>query len=319
MIDLALFRERDALLIVAVNALLHEIGAPVPLLPTVMLAGAGASVIDVLPIVGAVVAGTLIGNAVWFAAGRRYGSRVLKLLCRLSLSQDSCVGRTEDSFGRWGASSLVIGRFVPGVSLVAPPVAGALGMSWVRFLALSAVGSAIWGLSVVVVAMLLRDHIDAALHALAALGWKTASAVGALVVLYAGWRWWRRRSEVFGRDVPRISVADLALLIDRGEAPAIVDLRGRAMQSIDARALPGAIPLDLATIERGEHDLPRDREVILYCDCPNEASAARAAQILRAHGFAARPLRGGLDAWIAAGGEIHADRAPAAPAICPNT
>jgi membrane protein DedA with SNARE-associated domain/rhodanese-related sulfurtransferase len=317
MIDSAFFSRRDALLIVAANALAHEIGVPVPMLPTVMLAGAGASALDILPLVAAVVAGTLAGNAVWFAAGRRYGSRVLKLLCRLSLSPDSCVGRTEDSFGRWGASSLVVGRFVPGVSLVAPPVAGALGMSWMRFLALSALGSAIWGLIVLVAGMLLRDHIDAALGALAALGWKTASAVAVLVVAYAGWRWWRRRSEALARDVPRISVADLALLVDRSEAPVIVDVRGAAMQRADERALPGAIPLDLATIERGEHGLPRDREVVLYCDCPNEASAARAAQILRAHGFAARPLLGGLEAWVAAGRALRAEPGAAAPAICP--
>jgi membrane protein DedA with SNARE-associated domain/rhodanese-related sulfurtransferase len=315
MIDSAFFGRRDALLIVAANALAHEIGVPVPMLPTVMLAGAGASVADVLPLVAAVVVGTLAGNAVWFAAGRRHGSRVLRLLCRLSLSPDSCVARTEDSFGRWGASSLVIGRFVPGVSLVAPPVAGALGMSWTRFLALSALGSAIWGLIVVVAGMLLREHIDAALSALAALGWKTASAVGALLVLYAGWRWWWRRREALARDVPRISVADLALLVDRGEAPVIVDVRGSAMQRADARALPGAVWIELAAIERGEDGLPRDREIVLYCDCPNEASAARAAQILRARGFVARPLLGGLEAWIAAGGALHV---PASPAICPN-
>jgi rhodanese-related sulfurtransferase len=117
------------------------------------------------------------------------------------------------------------------------------------------------------------------------------------------------------RDVPRISVADLALLVDRGEAPVIVDVRGSAMQRADARALPGAVWIELAAIERGEDGLPRDREIVLYCDCPNEASAARAAQILRARGFVARPLLGGLEAWIAAGGALHV---PASPAICPN-
>lgn len=319
MIDLALFRETNALVIVAANALAHEIGAPVPLLPTVMLAGAGAATVaDFVPIVAAVVLGTLAGNAVWFAAGRRYGSRVLRLLCRLSLSQDSCVARTETAFGRWGASSLVIGRFVPGVSLVAPPVAGALGMSWLRFLALSAVGSALWAALTLAAGMLLRDHISAALNGLEALGWETASAVAALLALYVGWRWWRRRRAALALDVPRIDVAELARLIERGDAPVIVDLRGSAVQRMDARALPGALALTLSALERGEHALPRDREIVLYCDCPNEASAARAAQILRARGFAARPLLGGLDAWIAAGGEIHAERASAPAAICPN-
>jgi rhodanese-related sulfurtransferase len=108
------------------------------------------------------------------------------------------------------------------------------------------------------------------------------------------------------------------LLIDRGEAPVIVDVRGDAMQRMDARALPGAIRIDLAAIERGDDGLPRDRQIVLYCDCPNEASAARAAQILRTRGFAARPLLGGLDAWIASGRSLHEEPAPAEPVICPS-
>ena len=101
---------------------------------------------DFLLLIAAIVAGMLIGNSVWFAAGRRYGAGVLKSLCRFSLTADTCVSRTEKVFGRWGSSSLVIGRFVPGVSLVAPPLAGALGMTWGKFLALTTAGATLYGL-----------------------------------------------------------------------------------------------------------------------------------------------------------------------------
>ncbi len=145
-----MFTQRYALWLVALNTLLHEIGVPVPLTPTVLVAGAGATGgVDPFAVIAVVVAATVAGNSVWFVAGRRYGSGVLKLLCRLSLSPDACVVRTEDTFRRWGWSSLVVGRFIPGVSLVAPPLAGALGMSWGRFIALSAAGAAIWALVVV--------------------------------------------------------------------------------------------------------------------------------------------------------------------------
>jgi uncharacterized protein (DUF1330 family) len=130
--------------ILAVNTLLHELGLPLPVMPTAFVMGArgvhGAG--DLLLLIAAVAAGMLIGNSVWFAAGRHYGAGVLKFLCRFSLTADTCVSRTEQVFGRWGWSSLVVGRFVPGVSLVAPPLAGALGMSWGKFLALTTAGAA---------------------------------------------------------------------------------------------------------------------------------------------------------------------------------
>ena len=117
--------------ILAVNTLLHELGLPLPVMPTAFVMGArgvhGAG--DLLLLIAALAAGMVIGNSVWFAAGRHYGAGVLKFLCRFSLTADTCVSRTERVFGRWGWSSLVVGRFLPGVSLVAPPLAGALGMT----------------------------------------------------------------------------------------------------------------------------------------------------------------------------------------------
>jgi len=158
----------DAVWLVALNTLLHEIGLPVPLTPVVLVAGAGsiAGAADPVAVIAAVVAGTLAGNSIWFAAGRRYGSGVLKLLCRLSLSPHACQTRTEDSFRRWGGSSLVVGRFIPGVALVAPPLAGALGMSWSKFIALSAAGAALWALLVVAAGMVLHEHLEAAVQVL---------------------------------------------------------------------------------------------------------------------------------------------------------
>jgi membrane protein DedA with SNARE-associated domain len=119
-------------LAVAVNALIHELGIPVPLMPTALFAGAQAADghANAITLVVIITAGALIGNSVWFAAGRWYGGRVLTTLCKVSMSPDTCVGRTEDAFTKWGRWSLVFGHFIPGVSLVGPPLAGALGMGW---------------------------------------------------------------------------------------------------------------------------------------------------------------------------------------------
>lgn len=307
MIDVAALDDRDAFWILAANTLLHELGVPVPLMPTALVIGAQAAKggIDPLLSLGAIVAATLIGNAAWFAAGRRYGAGVLKLLCRFSLTADTCVARTESAFGRWGWSSLVVGRFLPGVSLVAPPLAGALGMSWGKFLVLTAAGAAVYGLVLLGAGMLLHAQIESTLRLLEEFGWYTLAGLAAALALYVGWRW-RRRRMARTLDIPRISVDELQALMAAGEAPLVVDVRGGSTRSIDRRQIPGAIGVALDAIEAEIDAQPRDRHIILYCACPNEASAAKAAQFLLARGYTrARPLLGGLDAWIVAGHPVE--------------
>ena len=201
--------QRDTLWLVALNTLLHEIGVPVPITPIVLVAGAGAvgGGIDPLAVIAAVVAGTLVGNSIWFAAGRRWGSSVLTLLCRFSLSPDACVLRTEGSFRRWGWSSLVLGRFIPGVALVAPPLAGAMGMSWGKFVALSAAGAGLWALAVVAAGMLLHEQLDVVLRTLDAFAAEAVAAAVLLLAVALAWRWWAKRRA--GRiRAPCIAVQD---------------------------------------------------------------------------------------------------------------
>ncbi len=283
------------------NTLLHELGVPVPMTPTALVAGARAvtGTLSPLLLIVMIVAGMVIGNAAWFAAGRRYGSAVLKLLCRVSISPDTCVARTEGTFGRWGWSALVIGRFLPGVTLVAPPLAGALGMKWSTFLALTVAGSALFGLVVVGAGMLLYEQIDFVLQQLVIFGWEAVGILTVLLALYIGWRWWRRRIAL-AIGVPRIDVQELRALIDAGEPIELIDVRGRNANQLDQRQIPGAVVMHLDEIEAGRFVAARDRQIIVYCSCPNEASAAKAVQLLHRHGYLrARPLRGGLDAWMA--------------------
>ena len=285
--------------ILAVNTLLHELGLPLPMMPTAFVLGArgvhGAG--DLLLLIAAIAAGMLIGNSVWFAAGRYYGAGVLKFLCRFSLTADTCVSRTERVFGRWGWSSLVVGRFVPGVSLVAPPLAGALGMTWGKFLALTTAGAALYGLGILGAGILLRNQIDWALRELRILGWQALAAVAVILAIYIAWRWWRRRVAC-APDVSRISMDELQALIGAGERPLFVDVRGQPTQQIDPRRIPDAIAISLDAIEARRDELPHDRKIVVYCGCPNEASAAKAARLLLDRGYPwVRPLTGGLEAW----------------------
>src|SRR6267142_6693518 len=93
---------------------------------------------------GSSIVANVAGDGIWFVAGRRHGHRVMKLLCRISLSPDSCVRQSESLIVRWGGNSLIAAKFLPGVSVVAAPMAGALGMSWTRFLSFEVAAAAIW-------------------------------------------------------------------------------------------------------------------------------------------------------------------------------
>ena len=181
----------------AINTLLHELGIPVPLVPMALIAGARAESggLDLLILVLAILAGTVIGNSVWFAAGRLRGVGALRFLCRMSLSSDICVARTQRAWMQWGGMLLIIGRFLPVVSLLAPPLAGALGMSWNRFLVLTSAGTALYALALVGTGMLLRTQIELVIRAVDGLGWQALIALLAVFSIYIGWRaWWHRRA-----------------------------------------------------------------------------------------------------------------------------
>ncbi len=202
--------QRDAIWLVALNALLHEVGVPGPITPIVLVAGAGVvgGGVDPLAVIVAVVVATLIGNSIWFAAGRRWGAGILALFCRLSLSPHACMLRTEESFRRWGWSSLVLGRFIPGVALVAPPLAGAMGMSWGRFIALSAAGAGLWALVVVATGMLFHEQLDALVRTLDGFTAEAISAVALLLAAALAWRWWARWRAGRKRNAPHIAVQE---------------------------------------------------------------------------------------------------------------
>jgi membrane protein DedA with SNARE-associated domain/rhodanese-related sulfurtransferase len=247
-------------------------------------------------------AACVVADAGWYVAGRLYGNRVMKLLCRISLSPDSCVSETQLRFERWGANAIVIAKFIPGLAIIAPPLAGALRMGWLRFLGLSALGASLWVGTFLGAGMLLKPQLDRWLPRVADFGGMAVALIGTLLAGYIIFKWWQRRRFYAMLRMARISVAELYQLMEAKLAPLIVDVRSPSARALEPRRIPGALHLPLDQVSAHVRALPRDRDIVLYCTCPNEASAAQVAKLLINQGFArVRPLHGGLDAWIAAG------------------
>ncbi len=288
-------------LIVFLVTLAARAGAPVPAAPLLVVAG-GVAMTGRMSLVACLVVSlvaNVLGDAVWYQAGRWRGHRVMKLLCRISLSPDTCVRQSEGILSRWGGSSLIAAKFLPGISVVAAPMAGALGMSWQRFVAYDLGASFIWTAVFLAIGVVFAGQIALVLDVMTQFGTIAGVALVIALATMIIYRYLRRRWMLSDRYAPRIAVHELRELIRRGEAPIVIDVRSPVAMLQDARRVPGAMVATLAQLPATAQELPRDREVVLYCNCPNEVSALRGVRILADLGHhRARALHGGLDAWL---------------------
>jgi len=296
------------LLLVFFNVLVEQAGVPVPAVPTMIVAGALAAN-DKLPLAAVVLAAVLaclLSDLAWYWAGRRFGAGVMRTLCRISLSPDSCVKQSELRFQRWRGRVLLVAKFVPGLSTVAPPLVGAMGLRVPTFLLLDGLGSLLWAGLAVGLGYAFAAQIDVVLAALASAGTLAFELLLVLLGLYIAAKWWQRRRLLIALRMARITVDELNESIAAGQTPIVVDVRSQAARLLDTRIIPGALLADLDSVDQVLSGIPSDHELVIYCSCPNEVSAAKAAQMLMAIGYRrVRPLLGGLDAWDSAGYAIE--------------
>lgn len=299
--------EQYGLSFVFLHVLLEQAGVPLPAYPTLIVAGALVTHAnyDVPQLLLAAVAASLIADFAWYLAGARLGRPVLRTLCRISLSPDSCVRQTESIYLRWGAPSLVVAKFIPGFAAVATALAGSIGTRLWVFLLFDGVGALLWAGLAVGLGVAFQSAVNEVIEVLEQLGKWGLVAIIAAFALIVTLKWWQRRRFYRQLRMARISVDELRDLLDRGELPVILDVRSPLAQGQGGR-IPGAIPIDAQTFGETAPELSADGEVIVYCACPNEASAALIAKRLMQQGYSrVRPLQGGMDAWIAAGYAIE--------------
>jgi membrane protein DedA with SNARE-associated domain len=247
--------------------LLEQMGLPIPAVPLLIAAGAlaGAGKMNLTFAVALAFIAVILADLFWYSLGRYRGGRILKLLCRISLEPDSCVRRTENLFVRHGVHSLLVAKFVPGLNTAAPSLAGIFRMPVRRFMIFDSLGGFSWVATFAGLGFTFSDQLEQiAAHALRWGGWLVAVLAGSLAA-YVLWKFIQRRRFLRRLRIARITPKELMDKLTAGENISIVDLR----QPIDIEAfpqmIPGALRIAMEEIEHRHGEIPRDRDVVLYC------------------------------------------------------
>lgn len=258
---------QHGLTLVFANVLVAQLGLPIPALPLLIVAGALIADGSLSPAALALVVmiASLLGDTPWYFAGRRYGYSVLRILCRISMEPDSCVKQTENIFARWGPPSLLIAKYVPGFSTVAPPLAGTMGVGFGRFVAYSAAAALLWAALPVAGGYFFRREVEWLLRQLEAMGTGAVAVVGALVLAYVAMKIVQRYLLIRFLHMVRISVDELRAMVDSGRGPIILDVRSPLAREAEPRRIPGAILAELDSIESMLERVPAGGEVVVYC------------------------------------------------------
>jgi membrane protein DedA with SNARE-associated domain/rhodanese-related sulfurtransferase len=309
---------RHGRLALFVSILLEEVGIPLPAVPFILAAGAlvGAGKLGFGALLGTGAAASIIGDSLWYWLGRTRGNGILKLLCRISLEPDTCISTAKTTFERHRSRGLVLAKFVPALGSVMPPLAGIFGIGVMEFLAFDGLAALMYVGFYGLLGYLFSDSLNRLTETIAKLGFISGLIIGGGLAGSAAWKWVRRQLFMNKLKTARITPEELRKLQDSGQEVLVFDLRS----ALDLEKVPHRVPsarwIAKEEFKKRHQEIPRDREVVLYCSCPNEASAAEVAMLLRKHGIdRVRPLLGGIEGWMERGFTTEAVAAPQGEAV----
>ena len=281
-----------------------QAGVPAPAVPILVGAGvlSGSGKMNLVLAIAAAMAATIGADALWYALGRSYGTRVLATLLRFSLDRDSLIRKAKERFAAHRARYLILAKFLPGVNPLAAGLAGAVPIPVDRFLRYAAAGAVLWAGVWITLGYLCADVIDLALAHAARVKVPLITVIAGAFLVYLVFKYTRRQYFLRHLLKARISATELKRRMDAGDPLVIVDLR----TVLDLEAVPYGIPgarwFTPETLRHPHKLIPRGSELIFYCEEPREATSARTALRLSSHGFKdIHPLSGGLEGWRQAG------------------
>lgn len=288
---------------------LEQVGVPIPAFPVLLAAGAlvaSGTLNLAASLIVAVIAGLTADN-IWYGIGRAKGTHVLHLMCRLSWKPDGCVGRTKGMFTQHGSKTLVFAKFVPGLSILAPPLAGITQVPFTRFILYDGLGTIIWALPPILVGAYVQKGFEAlesrAYSLMGYLPW----VCGVMILAVLTWRYVNRRLYIQAlREGLRegINAEELKHMMDHTKNLVVLDIR----DEYEAKANPITIAtsrwIPYPTLLKRISELPSDKPIVVFCDCPEDHAASTVMRALKKAGLAhARPLLNGLKGWIEGGFE----------------
>ncbi|HEY1946063.1 MAG TPA: VTT domain-containing protein [Bryobacteraceae bacterium] len=280
--------------------LIVSFGLPIPVDPLFLLMGAmvGNHRYGFFASLFAALIPAVLGDLAWYQLGRVRGRSILSLLCKLSIEPDTCVRNTEESFSKRGDGALLLSKFVPGMSLVSVTLAGVSKMPVGRFLLIDALGCTAWAGGYLLIGQLFYRQVDLAILWLGLLGRRAGVTVLLLIGLYIGYKYFQRWRFLHNLRTDRITPEQLQDLLKTCDSVSIIDLRHPSEVESEGFKIPNALVVRPEDLRLRAHEIPREREVILYCTCPNESTSARMALQLKSAGIPrVRPLAGGFEAW----------------------
>ncbi|MFD2146146.1 rhodanese-like domain-containing protein [Mucilaginibacter antarcticus] len=292
--------------IIFLITLLQSVGLPLPAFAILIVTAAVTPphTLNIISLALTAIFGTLTGDIILYFAGKKLGTSVLGKLCRISLSPDSCVKSSGDIFNRYGPPALTVVKFVPGLSTLAPVVAGVYAMSMSSFIGYSIIAGAIYSIAAVSLGMLFRHEIGSLITTLTKFGKFGIVIVIILFVIYLFAKWLQRYLLIRQFKTDCVTVNDLLDLIQKRANPVIFDARP-ADQRTRNGFIPGSISISDNNLNEMANLYSEHAEIIVYCSCPNELTAAKYAHKLRKNGLKRiRPLLGGVEEWAKSGGEI---------------
>src|SRR5580658_1554439 len=287
----------------------EAIGVPVPGAVALVAGGAAAAAgaLHGPTLALFVVIAMLVADSLLYVLGHETGWTILRFRCRISVDPETCVLSAAESFYKRGRPTLLIAKFVPGVSTMAAPLAGSMEMPFFQFLGLDFLGACAYALAYGAVGFIFRDFVAKIVSGFRAAGHVVEAVIIIAVIGYAAHRvslYWRHRGD---RVVPRVQVAALAAKL-QAEGPGkilIADVRSHGYYSAGAVRIPGSIRIEPNNLSVEIKTFPRNKEMYLYCTCRNEATSACVAHLLREQGFNAFVIVGGLAAWRKAGNPLE--------------
>ena len=306
--DLLTLIVRHGYLVVSLVVFAEAIGVPVPGAVALVAGGAAAAsgrlstpVVVLFAIVAMLIADTML-----YLLGKHTGWTILKFLCRVSIDPENCVLKSAESFYKRGRETLLIAKFIPGVSTMAAPLAGSMKMPYLQFVGLDFLGACLYALAYIAVGYIFRDFLGKILDGFRAAGHAVEVVIILAVLAYIGYRvslYWKHRGD---RIVPRVQVAELAKKLQAGPGKILLgDVRSHGYYGANVYRIPGAIRIEPNNLNSEIEKLPKQENIYLYCTCRNELTSASVAHLLRTKGFNAFVIAGGLAAWRKAGNPLE--------------